>query len=150
MALDPGRRARAGLDDVGVQRPLHEIARAAMLARRLLEHPDELLADDAPLPLRVLHARELRQEPVGRLHVHQRHAEVPGERVLDLFGLPLAQQAGVHEHARQLVVDRLVHEECGHRGVDAAGERAQHLGVPHLRADALHAPLDHVGRRPVR
>ena len=116
----------------------------------LLEYTDELLADDVPLPLGVLDAVELRQEPVGRLHVHERDVEVPRERVLDLFRFTLAKEPSVHEDARELVADRLVHEEGGDGGIDAAGERAEDLGVAHLFADALDAPLDDVGGRPVR
>ena len=63
---------------------------------------------------------EPREEPVRGLHVHERHLEVPAERLLDLLGLALAVQAVVDEHARELVADRPVHEERRHRGVDAA------------------------------
>ena len=41
--------------------------------------------------------------------------------MLDLLGLALAQQAMVHEHAGQLVADRLVHESGGNSGIHAAG-----------------------------
>ena len=93
VALDVRRRLRAALDHVGVERALHQEPRAGVLAGHLLEHADELLADDLALALGVGDARELREEPVGRLHVHQRHAEMPGERLLDLLGLALAVQA---------------------------------------------------------
>ena len=39
------------------------------------------------------------------LHVHERHLEVLGERLDDLRGLVLAQEAVVDEHARELVAD---------------------------------------------
>src|SRR5438046_1643771 len=74
---------------------------AAVLPRHLLERPDELLPDDLPLALGVVHAGELREEPVGRLHVDQLHVEVPREGVLDLFGFALAQEPRVDEHAGQ-------------------------------------------------
>ena len=48
------------------------------------------------------------------------------ERLDDLLRLALAQQAVVDEDARQLVADRLVHEQRRDGGVDAAGERAEH------------------------
>ena len=108
-----------------------------MLARDLLEDADELLADPPPLVLGVDHAREPAEEPILRLHVDERHAEVPAERLLDLFGLALAQQPGVDEHARQLVADRPVDEQRRDGRVDAAGERAEHLGPPDLGADRV-------------
>ena len=82
--------------------------------------------------------------------MHERHVEVVAEGLDDLGGLVLAQQAVVDEDARQLVADRLVDEERGDRGVDAAGERAEHALVPDLRADPLDLLLDHRGRRPRR
>ena len=42
----------------------------------------------------------------------------------DLLALALAHQAGVDEHARELVADGLVHERGGHRRVDAARQPA--------------------------
>ena len=118
----------AALDHVGIQRSLHQEGRARhLLARDLLEHPDELLADRLALHLGVGDARQAPEEPVGGLHVHQRDPEVPRERLLHLIGLALAVQPVVDEHARQLVPHRAVHQQCRHRGVDAAAQRAQHL-----------------------
>ena len=74
--------------------------------------------------------------------------EVVAERLDDLLRLVLAQQPVVDEDARQLVADRLVHEQRRDGGVDAAGERAQHALAPDLRADALDLLLDHRGGRP--
>ena len=62
--------------------------------------------------------------------------------------LALAQQAVVDEDARQLVADRLVHEQRSDGGVDAAGERAEHALAADLGADALDLLLDHGRRRP--
>ena len=63
------------------------------------------------------------------------------ERLDDLLGLVLAQQAVVDEHARQLVADRAVHEQRRDGRVDAAGERAD---------DALVADLLRGCARPAR
>ena len=150
VALDPGRGVRTALDHVGVQRPLHEEAGAPVLARDLLEHADELLADPPALLLRIGHAVETSEEPVLRLHVDERDPEVPPERLFDLLGLALAQQSGVDEHARQLLADRLVHEQRRHGRVHPAGERAEHLGLSDLGSDRGDRALDHVGRGPVR
>ena len=89
-------------------------------ARLLLEDADELLADDLALLLGIVDAREPREEALLRLHVHERHVEVAVERLDDLLRLVLAQQAVVDEDARELVADRLVHEQRRDGGVDAA------------------------------
>ena len=65
-------------------------------------------------------------EPVGGLHVHEVDVELAAEGLLDLLGFVEAQQPGVDEHAGELVADGLVHERRGDRGVDAAGEAADH------------------------
>ena len=76
--------------------------------------------------------------------------EVVLERLDDLQRLVLAHEAVVDEHARELIPDRLVHEQRGDRGVDAAGERAEHTRRPDLRAHPLDLLLDHRGGRPRR
>ena len=83
----------------------------AELARLVLEDADELLADDLPLLLRVGDAGEPREEALLRLHVHERDVEVVAERLDHLLRLALPQQAVVDEDARELVADRLVHEQ---------------------------------------
>ena len=88
----------AGLDHVRVQRPLDEEAHPQVfraevseLPRLLFEDADELLADDFPLLLGIRDAREPGQESLLCLDVHERDAEVAGERLDHLFGLVLAQ-----------------------------------------------------------
>src|SRR2546425_3404818 len=54
------RLARPRLDDIGVDRPLHEEIDLPHPLCLLLKAADEFLADDRPLTLRVLHAGELR------------------------------------------------------------------------------------------
>ena len=104
------------------------------VARDLLEHADERLADDLALALRLLDVVERVEEAVGRLHVHEVDGELAAERLLHLLGLAQAQQPGVDEHARELVADRLVHERGGDRGVDAARQPADHPLVADLGA----------------
>ena len=82
------------------------------------------------------------EEPVARLHVHEVDVELAAERLLDLLGLAEPQQPGVDEHARELVADRLVHERGGDRGVDAAGQPADHPLVADLGADLGDRLLD--------
>ncbi len=62
----------AGLDHVGVERPLHEEAHVPERAGLLLEHADELLADDLPLLLGLGDALEPPQEPLACVDVDER------------------------------------------------------------------------------
>jgi hypothetical protein len=48
------------------------------------------------------------------------------EHLDDLGGLVLPHQAVVNEDAGQLVADGLVDEHGGHRGIDTAGQAADH------------------------
>ena len=63
---------------------------------------------------------------------------------------PEPQQAVVHEHAGELVADRLVQERRDHRGVDAAGEAEQHAVPPDLVAHARDRVIDDVAGVPER
>src|SRR5690349_2439459 len=113
MALDYGAGSleRDALDDVRVQRALHEptrAIRAAHLLGFLVEHVDEDAADRLPLLLRVGDPRERRQEALARVDRDQVQPEALTERADHLLGLGLAQQAVVHEDAREPIAERLV------------------------------------------
>ena len=138
----------ARLDHVRVERPLDEEADVPEPAGLVLEDPDELLADDPPLLLGLRDPGEPGEEALACVDMDERDVEVRPERLDDLLGLVLAQEAVVDEHAGQLVADRLVHEQRRDRGVDAAGEPADDLLGADLRADALDLLLDHRGGRP--
>ncbi len=71
------------------------------------------------------------------------------EVLLDLLRLAGPLQTVVDVHTGQLVADRLVHKGCGDRGVDAAGQRAEHLLVADLLADQLDLLLHDVRGGPV-
>ena len=77
LDLRRGTDLSAGLDHVGVERALDEIADVAELRRLVLEDADELLADDRPLLLGIAHPREPGEEPLARVHMDERHVEVP-------------------------------------------------------------------------
>ncbi len=80
----------------------------------------------------------------------ERDVEVALERLDHLRRLVAAQQAVVDEDADELVADRLVHEQRGDRGVDAARERAEDARAADLGPDALDLLLDHGRGRPGR
>ena len=150
VRLDDGVVVAPRLDDVGVQRALHQEARVLQVARHLLEHPDECLADDLALALGFENVVERVKKPVGGLDVHQVDVELTQEGLFHLFGFAESQQAGVDEYARELVTDRLVHERGRDGRVDTARQPADHSRVSHLLADLVHRLLDDRGVRPRR
>ena len=148
-----GAGAAAGLHHVGVERALHQeldVPLGVDLARRRLEDPDELASDDLPLLLRVGHAGERGEEPVGRVDHVQPDAGRRHVVLLDLLGLAGAQQPMVDEDAGELIPDGPVHERRGDRRVDPAGESADHLAVADLRPDRRDLLVDDAGRGPGR
>ena len=64
--VPPRRRAAARLDDVGIQRALHEEARVLRRPRGVFEHADEQLADRLALLLGIDDAGEALEEAVAR------------------------------------------------------------------------------------
>jgi hypothetical protein len=141
-------RSNSRLDHVGVESALHEVARVFELGGLLLEHPDELGADDLALGLGLGDARQAVEEALLGVDGHQRHLEGVAERLDHLLALVLTHEAVVDEHARELVAHGSVHQQGGHRGIDAAGEAADDLAVPHLLADAADLLLGHRGSVP--
>ena len=146
----PALRGR-GLDHVRVQRPLHQEPDVPPLdvPRRVLEHVDEGVPDAAALLLGVLDSHELADEALARVHDPE-IAQVRPEGPLDLLALAVAQQAVVHEDARQPVADRAVHQRRRHGRIDAAREATDgpSRGTDAL-PDPLHLVVDEVARRPI-
>ena len=102
VRLDLGRVLGARLDDVGVERALHEERASSMPPRRLLEHADEQLADGLALLLGIDDAVEPLEEAVGGRTWTSSMPWMAAERLDDLLALALAHQAGVDEDAREL------------------------------------------------
>ena len=71
------------------------------------------------------------------------------EQADDLFGLALAQNAAIDEDAGQLVADRLMDEERGHRRVDPARQTANDLARADLLADLSDLGGAELGHGPV-
>ena len=127
------RLGRGALDDVGVERALGQEVDAAGLALDLggllLEHPDELVADDLALLLRVLDPGQAGEEALARVDHHEVHAQVLLERRAQQLRLLLAHQPVVDVDARQPVADGAMDERRGDGRVDAARQRADDLAV---------------------
>ncbi len=153
VALDRGGLAAglagAGLDDVWVDGALGQVLDPVELLGDGEELLPELRADAAALLLRVRHAGQQPGVALLRVHVDQGHVELLAEDLLHHLGLALAEHAVVHEHAGELVADGAVHERGHDGGVDAAGEREDHLAVTHLLADRRDLLVDDVVHGPV-
>ena len=120
------------------------------LLRLFFEDGDELVADRDALQLGIVEAREPFEKARRRIDVHDVEVQDVAERRDDAERLVLAHQAGVDVDARELLADRARHQRRGDRGVDAAGERAEHVGVADLRAHLLDRVVDprvHLPRR---
>ena len=71
------------------------------------------------------------------------------EQVDHGLGLVEPQQAVIDEHAGELVADRLVDQHRGDRGIDAAGQAADHPALADLGADLLDRLLAEGAHGPV-
>ena len=127
--------ALVALNDVGIDRSLTEEVDALHLCGFLLEHMDELLADDLALALRFGYARKLIEETVGRIHICEICAQLLAENADDLLALALAHETVVHMDAVKLAADRLEQQRRDNRAVHTAGQGKQHLAVANLLTD---------------
>ena len=75
------------------------------------------------------------------VHVDERDVVVAAEQAHDLLRLAEAQQAVIDEDAGQLLADRFVDQHGGDRGIDAAGQAADHAALADLLADCARSPL---------
>ena len=114
-----------------------------------VEHVDEQAADGLALLFRVADAGQLAEEKLRGINVNQRDVVVMPEQVDHGLGLVQPQQAVIDEHAGELVADRLVDQHRGDRGIDAAGEAADHPALADLRADLLDRLLAEGAHGPV-
>ena len=133
------RFGRGGLDDVRVERALGQEVDPAELGGLLLEDPDELVADDLALLLRVLDAGQPGQEALARVDHDQLHAEVALEGDAEQLRLLLAHQPVVDVDAGQPIADRAMDERRRHRRIHAAGQGADDQPV---RADRAGMGVD--------
>ena len=148
VALDDGGDVGAGFDDVGIDGALNKIVHRAYLPALVLEHADELLADDLALGLRIGHAGKLCEEALLGVDAHEIDVPVLEGR-LDLVALILAHEAVVDENAGELTADGLGKQGRRDGGIDAAGQREQHLAAADLGAYRLYRRAHIVAHRPV-
>ena len=153
VALDRDRLLALGaarLDHVRIdgalRQPLGALrAGAGELGGLLLEHRDELAADDLALGLGVAHAGQLAEEQLAGIDADHLGVQLADEHVHHHVAFVQPQQAVVDEDAGQLVADGAMDQRRGHRRIDAARQAEDHLLVAHLLADRL-PPLRRCGR----
>ncbi len=117
---------------------------------RALEGADELAADDLALLSGSLTPASASRKWSAASTMTRLRAGGGDEVALDLLGLALAQQAVVDEDAGQLVADGPLHQRRGDRGVDAAGQPADHPLAADLGRTCCDLLVDDVRRRPGR
>ena len=108
MRLDDSGFAEAGLDDVRIDRTLHQKVHSTDFLCFLFKDADELLADDLALSLRLGHAGKPGIEALLRVDADKVQViwTVRSEDCLDLIALVLAQQTMINKDAGQLLADR--------------------------------------------
>ena len=127
-----GLDAVLALKDVRINGALAEEMNILKLRSLLVEDLDELAADDLSLLLRIGDTCEKVKETVGSVDIDEVGAELLLEDVDDHLALALAHEAVVDMDAGELLADSLDEERRDDRGVDAAGERKEHLAVADL------------------
>ena len=140
MRLDDGRWSldRDRLDDVGVERPLHEEVDIRDALCLFLEDGDELVPDPLPLRLGIVDPGQLVVETLTGIDRHDVHPQPFAQPRYDLDGLVLSKQAVVDEDRRELIADRFRHQKRSDRGIDAAADRGDDVAP----ADGLAYLLD--------
>ena len=91
------------LQNVGINGALGKKFNALQLSCLLLEHADELGADDLALLLRLSHVLQLIQEAVNRIYIDQVGIHLIAEYLYHLLRLALAQKTVIYVNANQLL-----------------------------------------------
>ena len=138
MRLDGDRRPAGeghALDHIRIERALREKFGAAKLFRLHVEHSMNSL----PMILRLASGSSTPasafEEQILSFDMDQRDVVGPAEQRHHLLGLAEPQQTVIDEYAGELIADRFMDQHGGDRGIDAAGQAADHLALADLRAD---------------
>ncbi len=102
-----------------------------------VEHLDEQPADDLALLFGIGHTLQAREKRGLGIHADHTRTEVLREHAHDLIAFVQAQQAGVDEHARELIADRRVQQRRHHGRIHAAREPEQHAVLADRRANLV-------------
>ena len=146
VALDDhGLAAQTGLHHVRIDGALCQEIHGADLLGLGLKDPDELLADDLALGLRIGDTGQPGEEAVLGVDPAHVHMELVGHDLLHLIALVLPQQTVIHEATGQLIAHGTLQQGGSHRAVHAAGESQQHTATANL-GPALRHGLLQIGR----
>ena len=104
MALDDrsGAVAATTLDDIGVQRSLHQEQRVGEAASVLFEDAHEQFANGLALQLWIGDSCKALEEALPGIDMNEFDAHVASKRFDDLIAFALTHQAGVYVHAGEL------------------------------------------------
>jgi hypothetical protein len=128
-----------GLDDVGVEGPLHQEAGAVSASREVRSKTSMKVfpirfrfSSGSSTPASAPRNSSAASTTMRRIPMCFRKVRSTA------LPLPLPQHAVVHEDAGQAVADGPVHQRRRYRGVHAARQPADGGPVAHLRPDGLH------------
>ena len=146
-----GERHR--FNDIGIERALGEelrrLAAGGELVGLRLEGLDEQAADGLALCFRIALALKGADEGIAGIDMDERDVVVAAEQGDDLVGLVEAHQPVIDEDTGEPFADRLVDQDGGDGGIDAAGEAADHAAVADLFPDPGNRLLAERRHRPV-
>ena len=110
----------------------------------ILEHTDELLADDLALALGGLYAGQLLVEAVAGVNADKVDVKLTAlaKDLADLLALVLAQQTVVNETQVSCLPMAFGQHSRADAGINTAGQGTQHLAIADLLAQGLDGVLD--------
>jgi len=137
-------------DHVRVDGALGQPAGVGEFGGLLVKDFHEQTADDLALLLGVGHTRQFREVTGFGIHPDDAHTHMFGEGGHHLIALVLAQQAGIHEDADELVANRTMQKRRHHGRIDAAGQAQDDLILANFCTQVGDAVVDDVSSIPQR
>lgn len=149
MALYYGALTQSALDDVGIDRSLHEIVDFAEFFCFFTEYVDEVFADYLAFALRLPDAAKIGQEPFGSVDFYQVHSSFVAEDAHNVVCLVLAEQSVIDENTGEVIAYGFVKQGRRDRAVHSAAHGAKDFAVAHLCPYCRDLFADEIGHLPV-
>src|SRR6185503_15330887 len=111
VGLDPfgfGPLRSRRLNNIRIDRPLHQKPWQPQSLGLLLKHPDKFLADNFSFPLGVSNSLKRREKFISSIDCDQFGMQMIPKCRSDLGSLVLSQQTCIYKHRDQLVADRFM------------------------------------------